>query len=251
MSKNKAVTTKPRTGGNEKLLFRCMGWKGGKWIPTNSNGFRREHDPDPKQGLRQRWCSPASGMEPDSLGTRHRAVREEHGMQWRRGLAHWVTLAMTVLLKSPVGTVSPASQCKNKCPAWRAMVLLLCPLLREASPGLFLQRLPRGRSGGLAEVERLKGKCSSSAHCPGKSVQENKQLKLGFHVKPNADTIYCLWVCQLTASWLSTGWKEAPAPTAIPACSLCSTSSPTVKVENHYLTGWHHLLRPLSLWEGP
>lgn len=96
MSKNKAVTTKPRTGGNEKLLFRCMGWKGGKWIPTNSNGFQREHDPDPKQGLKQRWRSPASEMSliPQGWGT-GQSVGKSMGCSeaevWHTG-SHWLWL---------------------------------------------------------------------------------------------------------------------------------------------------------------
>lgn len=152
MPKNKAVTTKPRTGGNQKLLFRCVGWKGGKWIPTNSNGFQKEHDPDPEQGMKQRWCSAASGMEPDCSGRWHRAVmavsREEHGIQWSRGLAQSHTGYDFVLLKFPVGTVSPVSCWETKCPAWRAMVLLLCPLLREAIPGIALAKTTKGKERG-------------------------------------------------------------------------------------------------------
>lgn len=154
MSKNKAVTTKPRTGGNEKLLFHFVGWKGGKWIPTNSNGFQREHDLDPQQGLKQRWCFPASGMEPDCSGRWDREVmvvskgKEKHGMQWSRGLALSHTDYDSVLGKSPVGTGSSASQWETKCPAWRAMVLLFCPPQR-GKPGVALAKITKGKEGGI------------------------------------------------------------------------------------------------------
>lgn len=194
MSKNKAVTTKPRTGGNEKLLFHFVGWKGGKWIPTNSNGFQREHDLDPQQGLKQRWCFPASGMKPDCSGRWDREVmvvskvKEKHGMQWSRGLALSHTDYDSVLGKSPVGTGSSASQWETKCPAWRAMVLLFCPPQR-GKPGVALAKITKGKEGGLAVAERLSGNCSMCfAYCTGNYAQDNNQLKLGFgHMKPTAD----------------------------------------------------------------
>lgn len=167
MSKNKAVTTKPRTNGNEKLLFHCVGWKeGNEFVGTNSKGFQREHDPDPKQGLKQRWRSPTSGMESDSQGRWHMAVvalsREEHGMQWSRDLAHWVTLNHagydSVLPKSPVSTVSPVSHWETKCSAWRAVVLLLCSFLREASPGVALAKTTKRKEQGVGRGRETEGK---------------------------------------------------------------------------------------------
>lgn len=195
MAKNKAVTTKPRTGGNEKLLFRCVGWKGGKWIPTNSSGFQRELDLDPKRGLKQRWCFPALGMEPDSSGRWHREVtvvsKEEHGMQWSRGLAHWVTLIMTLSYGNPLwaqGLLYPS----EKPSVLSGEPWSSCSVLpREASPGVALAKTTRGKEGGLAVEERLSRNFSMCfAHCTGNYVQDNNQLKLGFvHMKPTADPI--------------------------------------------------------------
>lgn len=145
MSKNKAVTTKLRIGGNEKLLFCCVGWKGGKRIPTNSNGFQREHDPDPKQGLRQRWCSPASGMEPDSSGDGTGQCWQSAGRS--RGcsgaLAHWATLVMTLSYWNPLWdfTVAPVSQVS--CLESHGAPAL--SLLREGSPGVALAKTAKGK----------------------------------------------------------------------------------------------------------
>lgn len=183
----------------KKLLFHCVGWKeGNEFVGTNSKGFQREHDPDPKQGLKQRWWSPASGMESDSQGRWPMAVvalsREEHGMQWREiwhTESHWVMLVMTLSYQN-----LPWSQCLLY-PTEKPSVLpgeLWCscsvPSSEKQARGLLLQRQPRGRSRGLAEAERLRGNYSSFTHCTGNYVRENNQLKLGFvHVKPTADPI--------------------------------------------------------------
>lgn len=153
MSKNKAVTTKPGTEGNEKLLFRCVGWKGGKWTPTNSNGFQREHDTDPRQGLKKRWCSLASEMEPDTPGDGTGQCWQSAGrsMGCSGALAHWATLVMTLSYWNRLWdfTVAPVSQVSclesHGAPA-------LSSSEKEAQ-GLLWQRQPRGRSEGLAEAE--------------------------------------------------------------------------------------------------
>lgn len=231
MSKNKAVTTKPGTGGNEKLLFRCVGWKGGKWILTNSSGFQRDHDPDPTQGLRQR-CSPASEMEPDSPGDGTGQCWQSAGrsMGCSGGLALWATLLMSLSYWNPLWdfTVSPVPQVpcleSHGAPA-------LSPPQRSK---------PRGCSGKENQGEGVRGcqKQRDWGEAAGNSVQENNQLKLGFaHAKATADPAECLWVCQLTASWLPAGWKEAPAS----HCHPCLLHQLT-----HCQSG-----KPLLLWVTP
>lgn len=65
--------------------------------------------------------------------------------------------------------------------------------LQTKAQGQLLQKGPqrkRGRKQGLAEGERMNGKCSSLVHRTGNYVRENIQLPLGFvHMKPTADLI--------------------------------------------------------------
>lgn len=182
MSKNKAVTTKPGTGGNEKLLFRCVGWKGGKWTPTNSNGFQREHDTDPRQGLKKKWCSLASEMEPDTPdGTGQCWQSAGRSMGCSGALAHWATLVMTLSYWNRLWdfTVAPVSQVS--CLESHGAPAL--SLLREGSPGGALAKTTKGKERGV-------GRGRDWGEAAGNSVQENNQLKLGFaHVKPTADPV--------------------------------------------------------------
>lgn len=243
MSKNKAVTTKPGIGGNEKLLFCCAGWKGGKWIPTNSNGFQREHDPDPKQGLRQRWGSPASEMEPDSPGdgTGQRWQSAGRSMGCGGALAHWATLGMTLSYWNPLWDSQWLLY--PKCPAWRAVVPLLCPSSEKEAQRLLWQRQPRGRSKGLAEAERRRGSCWWL--CAGEQPVKTWVCSHEANCWPNLMPLGVPAHSLLTASRLerSTSFPlpSLPAPSAQPA---------------HPLWKWKTIPSlgdtiSLSLWEGP
>lgn len=224
-------------GGKEEneYLWSPMDFRGNMTLTLN-RGWSRDDAPQP-----QRW----------SPGRWHRAVmavsREEHGMQQKSGtLRH--TGYDSVLLKSPAGTVSPVSQCQTKCPAWRAMVLLLCPLLREASSGVALTKRTKGKE---RQRQRDWGETAHPLH-----------IVLVILCRRTTSS----WVCSRESNcWPSVMPLDVPAHSlgtvnslersiSFPLPSLPASSAlPThpLKVENHYFTGWHHLLRPLSLREGP
>lgn len=174
------------------------------------------------------------------LRRRHRAVlavsREEQGMQWSSGtLSH--TGHDSVLLKSPVGFHS-GSCIPSVLPGEPWCSCSVPPQRRK----------PRGRSGKDSQGEGAKGWQRDWGEAAGNSVQESNLLKFGFaHLKPTADPIQCLWVCQLTASWLPTGWKETPASHCHP-CLL-----PLLYQLTHCQRGKPSLgdTTSLSLWEGP
>lgn len=113
----------------------------------------------------------------------------------------------------------------------------LSPPQRSKPRGCFLQRQPGGRTGGLAGAERLRKKHSSFAHCVGISVQENNQF-LGLFMWSQLLTQFYVsgHASSQPPDWQQAG-KKHQLPTAIPACSLCSTSSPTMKWKTITLLG--------------
>lgn len=256
VSKNKALTTKPSTGGNEKLLFCCVGWKGGKWIPANSNGFQLKHDPDPNRGWSKDDAPQPQGWslipQGDGTGQLWQSIGKSMGCNevevWHTE-SHWLWLCPTEI---PCGRGVSCIPVQNQVSCLESHgAPALSPPQRSKARGCFLQRQPRGRSRGLAEAERQRGNHTSFTHCAGNSVQENNQFLGLFTWNQRLTQFYVAGrASSQPPDWQQAG-KKHQLPTATPACSLCSTSSPTVKVENHYFTGWHHPLRPLSLWEGP
>ena len=197
---------------------------------TNSNGFQREHDPDPKhrgwskadasQPQRDGAWFPramAQGSPSPCSGQRGRAGVMQHG----RGLAHCIIPVTTPYywkLLWAQWLLYPSE--KPSVLHQRAGFSCSVPSSGKQAQGQLLQRGPQTRGAwkqGLVEAGRTKGNCSSVVHCTGNYVWENIQLTLGFvHVKPTADLILCLQVYQLTASWLPTAWKEASAPRCFP-----------------------------------
>lgn len=184
-------------------------------------------------------------MKPDSPWRWHRAVvavrREEHEMQWSRGLAHWVTPVMTLSYWNPLWA---------RCllyPSVKPSVLpgepgcsCSVPSSEKQTQGLLLAKTTRGKDWGVGRGRETEEKtlilCTLCWYlCAG------EQPVPGFvHVKPTADPILCLWACQLTASWLATGWKEAPASHCYP-CLL-----PLLYQLTHYESG-----KPLLYWVTP
>lgn len=184
----------------------------------------------------------AQGTRASQQGRARDAVKQSSGTLSHPGCD-------SVLLKSPVGSVSCIPvQNQVSCPESRGAPV--CPSSESTAWGCSCKHF-QGEGVGLAEVERLRGNCSSFAHCPGSCAGEQAVKTWVCSREANCWPNLMPLGVQLTAPDCQQAGKKHQLPTASPACSLCSTSSLTVKVENRDFTGWHHLLSLSSLWQGP
>lgn len=130
----------------------------------------------------------------------------------------------SVLLKSPVGSVSCIPvQNQVSCPESRGAPV--CPSSESTAWGCSCKH-SQGEGVGLAEVERLRGNCSSFAHCPGSCAGEQAVKTWVCSREANCWPNLMPLGVQLTAPVnrlersTSSPLPALPAPSAPPAHSL-------------------------------
>lgn len=232
-----------------------MGWKGGQWTSTNSSGFQREHDPDPKhrgwsgddasqpQGDRARfprelWSSAALAPEPRV----RKSVGCSEAGDWHTAPRRPQPHPAKVLCRHSASVTSE----KPSAVHLRAVALLLRPLLKVGSPRATLVKRTKGKESVKTRVGREN---EGKLLIPGTPYW---WLRAGEHP---VNTRLCpreancwpnLMPPGVPANGLLTvnSLGSSTSSRCLP-CRLCCTSSPVVKAKNHQSTGWHHLPR---LW---